>query len=212
VCRKTGEVFFIVDIRQHPMAEPPFGFSLAHNVVPDEMWEKIERWLQTGRIQLEHGQEKSFPVPWQDEGYVMQNRRIAQFGFRYDYHTDVVDTSTETAPMPSFLRQLLLDDFALSSLENADDFTQCIINDYTTADTVIPWHKDDPDFGPLVLVYTFGDDRPLNFRSLEEDTYKYYTARPRHGSRYILSGPARNDWEHSVPEGKGRRISITFRM
>jgi alkylated DNA repair dioxygenase AlkB len=195
------------------MVATPCGFSLAHNVVPNEIWEKVERWLQTGLILLENGQEQSCPVPWQDEGDVMQNRRIAQYGFRYDSQKNVVDATTQTDPIPPFLRKLLLDDFALSSLENTDDFTQCIINDYTAADTVIPWHTDHPDFGPIVLVYTFGDDRPLNFRLLlEEDTYKYSMAQPRHCSRYILSGPARNDWEHSVPDGKGRRISITFRM
>lgn len=194
------------------MGEPPCGFSLEHNVVSNEVWENLDSWLQSKRF-IENGQEISCPVPWQEEGHVMQNRRIAQFGARYDYQVDCVDMSTQTPPIPSFLRKALLDDVALSSSSSSltDNFTQCIINDYATADTVIPWHKDHPDFGPVVLVYTFGDNRPLNFRLLEDNVYKYYVAQPRHGSRYILSGPARNDWEYSVPEGKGRRISITFR-
>ena len=29
--------------------------------------------------------------------------------------------------------------------------------------------------------------------------------------RYEMRGEARHDWEHSVPEGKGKRISLTFR-
>lgn len=95
----------------------------------------------------------------------------------------------------------------------------------------IPWHVDDPRFGPEILVYTFGETRPLHMRlksthnsdilsSLCNDTssitirksdYVYYTALPAHCSSYLLSGPARHDWEHSVPAGSGWRLSITFR-
>ena len=30
-------------------------------------------------------------------------------------------------------------------------------------------------------------------------------------SAYLLDGPARLDWEHSLPEAKAHRYSITFR-
>ena len=87
----------------------------------------------------------------------------------------------------------------------------------------IPWHLDHEFFGSNVLVYTFGeDDRPLLLRrpivaEANEDSggegegYIYSRAYPRHCSKYLLSGPARHVWEHSVPSGKGERVSITFR-
>jgi len=73
-------------------------------------------------------------------------------------------------------------------------------------------------------VYTFGDNRPLHFRKMAGEEYGqqqeqqqrpaknlFYEAHPNHCSRYMLQGEARNDWEHSVPTGKGRRVSFTFR-
>lgn len=103
------------------------------------------------------------------------------------------------------------------------------------ADNEIPWHLDHVFFGPEVLVYTFGEERPLLLRkplndeecmddngdsitekmngnqSENERKYVYTRAFPRHCSKYVLSGPARDVWEHSVPSGKGERVSITFR-
>lgn len=134
-----------------------------------------------------------------------------------------------------------------------ESFTQCIVNVYcpinaqtdkiknhrnthlsTTCSlgSHIPWHVDNPIFGPRIRVYTFGESRPLHMRLkhnkelhsnlLSSDTIKaemerienecsYYTAHPPHCSCYVLSGEARHDWEHSVPSGSGWRVSITFR-
>mmetsp|Transcript_18160 Transcript_18160/g.25594 ORF Transcript_18160/g.25594 Transcript_18160/m.25594 type:complete len:285 (-) Transcript_18160:72-926(-) len=266
----------------------PDGFSMDHNVVSLDVWEKLDHWLKTDYIDIQKGtkitatksvntasvnkeedQEKKeyyyYKVPWQDEGEKMQHRRVAQFGGRYDYQTDIVDTKTPTAPIPQFLKDLLLtknpvmsnkcstvvDDgdstrakdnhIQTKNSDNEDnnnnddcnendvshDFNQCIINEYTHHDTIIPWHKDHPDFGPTILVFTFGDDRPLHFRKLVQDQKedndnesggkeingknRFCTAYPRHCSRYMLQGEARNDWEHSVPKGTGRRVSFTFR-
>jgi hypothetical protein len=142
-------------------------------------------------------------------------------------------------------------------------FTQCIVNVYrptTTTTTTspkeinrdyndetatdssnningshIPWHIDDHRFGPVILVFTFGETRPLNMRlkkhnnddkydydDIDDDDdddddidcckrYSYFTAHPPHRSCYKLSGLARTRWEHSIPTGTGWRVSITFR-
>jgi alkylated DNA repair dioxygenase AlkB len=160
-----------------------------------------------------------------------QNRKVAQFGFfRYNYDTSHVEEVTEDShPIPMILRRLLLESCATKVLEKLADptttaFTQCIINVYQ-ADDIIPWHWDHVDFGPTVLVFTFGEARPLPMRRRlqpllyprsqchdgEDEDFEYYTANPRHGSCYILSGPSRYQWEHSVPPGNRFRLSITFR-
>ena len=41
-------------------------------------------------------------------------------------------------------------------------------------------------------------------------TYIYARALPGHCSKYVLSGPARHVWEHSVASGGDERVSITF--
>ena len=104
----------------------------------------------------------------------------------------------------------------------------------TTSSSSIPWHVDDPQFGPVIIVFTFGETRPLYMRLKHDnnnsssndddddggdgdgdgaDCYyrSYFTAHPPHRSCYVLSGAARHRWEHSVPPGSGWRVSITFR-
>ena len=94
----------------------------------------------------------------------MQGRRIAQFGnCRYDYTRDVaVYEDNNTYQIPRYIYQTLVD-----GQENSEHYTQCIINMYE-ADNEIPWHLDHELFGPEVLVYTFGEDRPLRLRKLHD--------------------------------------------
>ena len=160
--------------------------------------------------------------------------------------------------IPDVFRRLLLQPHQNDikrKLKSISEFTQCIVNVYrptvriatndstssedgktttTTLCSSIPWHVDDPDFGPEILVYTFGETRPLHMRlehhdNIDKDNnacnetndcndgiygnpaYIYFTAHPSHRSCYVLSGPARYNWQHSVPSGSGWRVSITFR-
>ena len=162
------------------------------------------------------------------------------------------DDKHEKVPnIPEIFQRLLLRPYQestetqLSSVE----FTQCIVNVYRPSTPIavtdeskhsesiipstsiactssIPWHFDDPQFGPEILVFTFGETRPLHMRihngsnatprngtdgSCDDDNYIYFTAFPSHRSCYILSGPARHKWQHSVPAGSSWRVSITFR-
>ena len=113
------------------------------------------------------------PIPW-ETGPQTQGRRIAQFGdCRYDYASDTAVAATTTTTcdaadsshppvIPEYIRRTLL----VSGTERDDrrrKYTQCIINSYD-ADDGIPWHVDHANFGPEVLVYVFGEDRPLLFR------------------------------------------------
>lgn len=192
-------------------SEPPKGFKLIPNAVTEETWKILQRWLETG-YNLEDQHE---PIPWQIGA---QNRKVAQFGFRYDYEKDTVDTTTPTAPIPLRLKELLFpQNVSEEGREMSNNFTQCIINQYE-ADILIPWHKDDVDFGPMISVFTFGEARPLLLRRQhpsEDDTstvvLNSYTAVPPHCSNYILSENARYEWEHMVPIGSDYRVSFTFR-
>mmetsp|Transcript_10663 Transcript_10663/g.23574 ORF Transcript_10663/g.23574 Transcript_10663/m.23574 type:complete len:244 (-) Transcript_10663:579-1310(-) len=226
----------------------PDGFSLEHNQVQPEVWANILHWLSSDMLPASSTnmqeeaatvtiKEKSVcvPIPW-ETGPQMQGRKIAQFGnCRYDYVTDVAehcapsstDDSGAPPPIPDYIRHTLL-----SREQNCQQYTQCIINMYE-AKNEIPWHVDHEHFGPKVLVYTFGEERPLLLRkplndecmddsdsitrkmngnqNENEGTYIYARVLPRHCSKYVLSGPARHVWEHSVPSGKSDRVSITFR-
>jgi alkylated DNA repair dioxygenase AlkB len=132
-----------------------------------------------------------------------QNRRVAQFGFQYDYVNDRVDTKSPTPPIPQRLKELL---------HIEPHFSQCIVNEYGP-NVLIPWHMDDLEFGPIISVYTFGENRPLLLKKKAEgnEQQQQYVSHPDHCSKYILQGSARYCSEHMVPVGKGARVSFTFR-
>ena len=85
----------------------------------------------------------------------------------------------------------------------------------------IPYHSDDAAFGEHIRVFCFGDERPIRFRrrvikkeeGTQAETVELHRFSKPVGSRdcYELSGEARHLWQHSVSEGRGKRISVTFR-
>lgn len=245
---------------------PPEGLYVKHDVVSEEIWKIIQHWLKTDELITDNDTTTTTttttistgtgskadtskaptsisavakaPIPWQMGA---QNRKVAQFGFRYNYETSGVEYDDSIPPIPTPLRRLLLDMIVCQNLslwkhsgshDDSPDFTQCIINVYES-DTIIPWHWDHVNFGPVIVVFVFGETRPLHLRRLKnkqstncvlskeqchhldddysKDDFEHYTVYPNHRSCYVLSGPARYEWEHSVPTGSGLRISITFR-
>ena len=203
-----------VRMEQNTPVAAPQGFELVHDGLAAEVCRAIESWLILG-VPLPGSPTAAAEIPWQT-GDEMQSRRVAQFGTsKYDYENDIAVFCDDgpSIPIPAYLKEMLLDEVhhadGTDSVVEAE-YTQCIINSYR-ADNEIPWHVDHPYFGEKVLVYTFGEARPLLFRLKLQPKGEIYQAYPRRGSKYILSGPARYDWEHSVPPGKGFRASITFR-
>lgn len=225
-------------------AEIPCGFTLTENAIPEESWLEILKFLRLDLEKEDLGimiseSHVNDTIHWETTP-TPQNRPVAQFGFRYDYGKDVVVLPSDelkegvaaTPPIPDLFQKLLLQPFleseyGRSTIQN-EIFTQCIINVYIGNEkgSHIPWHFDDLVFGPRILVYSFGESRPLKMRKLKtcvkqkdeemqsfstEKDYDYYTAYPSHCSRYVLSESARYEWQHSVPKGERWRVSITFR-
>lgn len=206
---------------------PPPGFHLEHGVLPESAWGEICEWLC---LDLADGENLGIDVsktrsrdgtgniviPWEASPQD-QCRPVAQFGgAKYNYDTDIVVASTQAnADIPPILKRLLLNNSGGNEETNAmiasQEWSQCIINVYGANSTShIPWHFDDPAFGSIVLVYTFGQARPLLMRKGDTDD-NVYSAQPKHLSRYVLSGESRDHWQHSVPAGNDWRVSITFR-
>ena len=186
----------------------PDGFSYTDNAIPEATWSILKTWLDTDRL---GDHDDCIPIPWE---LGVPNRQVAQFGFRYDYAKDCVDVTTHTVPIPPRLKELLLrqddnDDDDDDDVVMDQSFTQCIINRYEP-NVLIPWHKDDLEFGPRISVFTFGEARPLLLRRVDDHDVTF-VATPGHCSNYTLSRSARYDWEHMVPTGSGFRVSFTFR-
>jgi alkylated DNA repair dioxygenase AlkB len=143
-------------------------------------------------------------APFDFHGY-LANRRVVSFGLRYDYGKRAVETA---APFPAFLLPLRAKVAALAG-EAPDAFSQVLVNEYRPG-AGIGWHRDKPQFGLVVGVSLVS---PCVLRLRRRDGAKWERASiplsPR--SAYLLSGPARHEWEHSITPGEALRYSVTFR-
>jgi alkylated DNA repair dioxygenase AlkB len=79
--------------------------------------------------------------------------------------------------------------------------------------TPLGWHRDVPDFEDVVGVSLLNEAvmrlRPYPPREPKKAGVIKLTIEPR--SIYLLRGPARWEWQHSVAPTRSLRYSITFR-
>ena len=91
----------------------------------------------------------------------------------------------------------------------ANEFQQALVTEYGPG-AAIGWHRDRPEFGDVVGVSLAS---PCRFRMRRRKAAGWerhaFTAEPR--SAYALQGPARREWEHSIPAVETLRYSVTFR-
>jgi alkylated DNA repair dioxygenase AlkB len=142
--------------------------------------------------------------PFDFHGY-LANRQVVSFGYRYDYGSRSV---VEAAPFPSFLVSLRRK-VAETFNRPADAFRQVLINEYRPG-AGIGWHRDKAQFDEVVGVSLL-TPCTLRFRRKAGRAWgrASLTVEPR--SAYLLSGPARTVWEHSIPALDRLRYSITLR-
>lgn len=137
-------------------------------------------------------------------GYVGK-RRVVSFGWEYDFGQEKVH---RTEDIPAFLVRLREKAAAFAGLAPAD-LPHVLLTEYTTGAT-IGWHKDKRVFGDVVGISLVS---PCVFRLRRRTGTTWerasLTLEPR--SAYLLRGPARTDWEHSIPAVESLRYSITFR-
>jgi alkylated DNA repair dioxygenase AlkB len=142
--------------------------------------------------------------PFNFQGF-LANRQVVSFGYRYDYDRRAV---VESAPFPSFLTPLRRKVAAIFGRPE-ETFRQVLINEYRPG-AGIGWHRDKAQFDEVVGVSLLAPCT-LRFRRKAGQTWDRasLTAEPR--SAYLLSGPARTVWEHSIPALDRLRYSITLR-
>lgn len=171
----------------------PEGFGYQAEVLSAEEEEALARELE--RLPFE---------PYDFHGY-LANRRVASFGFRYDYGRRAV---VEAAPFPTFLESLRRK-VAAAFDRPAAAFEQVLINEYRPG-AGIGWHRDKAQFGEVVGVSLLAPC-VLRFRRKSAEGWDRgsLTVAPR--SAYLLSGPARSGWEHSIPALDRLRYSVTLR-
>jgi alkylated DNA repair dioxygenase AlkB len=132
-------------------------------------------------------------------------RRVVSFGWQY-----VFDGSglRQAEDMPDFLLPLRARAADFAGL-TPDELQHVLITEYAEG-AGIGWHKDRSVFGDTVGISLLS---PCRFRFRRKSGSRWDRAslvtEPR--SAYLLRGPSRTEWEHSIPAVEALRYSITFR-
>jgi alkylated DNA repair dioxygenase AlkB len=142
--------------------------------------------------------------PFEFHGY-LGKRRIVSFGWRYDYAGRALREST---PMADFLAPLRERAATVAGLDAAS-LQQALVTEYDSGVT-IGWHRDKPMFEDVVALSFLAPCR-LRLRRKHGTRWERWAREVAPRSLYRLSGPARHEWEHSIPPVDSRRYSVTFR-
>jgi alkylated DNA repair dioxygenase AlkB len=132
-------------------------------------------------------------------------RRVVSFGWQYDFNHARL---SEADPIPAFLLPVREKAADLAGLAK-QDLEHLLVTEYG-AGAAIGWHKDRNIFTDVIGISLLS---PCTFCFRKKAGGRWHRASvllaPR--SAYLLRGPARNEWEHSIPGVDQLRYSLTFR-
>jgi alkylated DNA repair dioxygenase AlkB len=133
-------------------------------------------------------------------------RRVVSFGRHYDFSGRQLRKADD---IPEFLLPLREAAAAFAALE-PDQLQHVLVTEYGPG-AGIGWHRDKAVFGETVGVSLLSPCVLRLRRKVGERKWERInlTAEPR--SAYLLSGPARSVWEHSISPVDALRYSVTFR-
>jgi alkylated DNA repair dioxygenase AlkB len=131
-------------------------------------------------------------------------RRVASFGFRYDY---ALRRLQQADPVPAWLSPIIARLEAFGGPETRIGQVLCTEYDVGVG---IGWHRDKPHFGS-VFGLSLGSACKFRFRRAAGTKWERFTLEARPRSIYMMAGPSREVWEHSIPAVEALRYSITFR-
>jgi alkylated DNA repair dioxygenase AlkB len=132
-------------------------------------------------------------------------RRVVSYGWQYDFNQSALRKADD---MPLFLQSLREAAAAFAGMD-ASQMQHVLVTEYGPG-AAIGWHRDKAVFGEIVGISLLS---PCTFRLRRKVGATWerasISAEPR--SAYLLSGPSRTEWEHSIPAVDSLRYSITFR-
>lgn len=136
---------------------------------------------------------------------VVARRRVLHYGVHYSFETF---RATPGPPMPEFLLPLRGTAAAFAGVA-PEALEEALITEYSPGAT-IGWHRDAAPFG-LVVGISLASACRFRFRRGRLRAWETAELALPPRSAYVLDGPARREWEHSIPAVKELRYSVTFR-
>ena len=176
-----------------PASAWPAGFRLWDEAIPREE----ERALLQSFTTLDF---EAFAF----HGHVGR-RRVVSFGKTYDFEREAL---RDALPIPPILLALRERVAALAGLAPGT-LGQALVTEYPPG-AAIGWHRDKAVFGD-VLGVSLGAPCLFRLRCRAGASWQRASLRLEPRSAYLLQGPARTEWEHSIPHAEGLRHSVTFR-
>jgi alkylated DNA repair protein (DNA oxidative demethylase) len=133
-------------------------------------------------------------------------RRTARhYGLGYDYGTRQPKPGE---PLPEWLLPLRRRAAELAGHE-PEELVEALVQRYPAGST-IGWHRDAPAFATVIGVSLLGAAR-MRFQRGKDERRRVWEVQLQPRSGYVLAGPARTAWQHSIPPTKEERYSVTFR-
>ena len=134
-------------------------------------------------------------------------RTVRHYGYDYDY--EHYGKLVPAEPLPSSLVWLRDRCAELAELPS-DDLVQALVSRYPPG-APIGWHRDAPMFGAKVVGVSLLSACRMRFQRRVAGERRLFELVLEPRSAYVLGGPARSTWQHSIPPAKELRYSITFR-
>jgi alkylated DNA repair dioxygenase AlkB len=153
---------------------------------------------------LAHLRELAFR-PFEFHGYFGKRRTIS-FGWQYEFSGS--GKLRKADDIPDFLLPLRALAASFAGLE-PEAFQHALVIEYGPG-AGIGWHSDKPVFGEVVGISLLAPC-VLRFRRKVGARWERANVTAESRSAYLLTGPARSEWQHSILRVDELRYSITFR-
>ncbi|MBB3861698.1 hypothetical protein GGQ88_002986 [Novosphingobium hassiacum] len=143
--------------------------------------------------------------PFKFQGW-LGKRLTASFGSAYDYTRGAV---MPAPPMPDWLLPLRARLARWAGLA-PERLKQALVIRYDPG-AGIGWHRDRPQYGTVIGVSLGAAETMRLRRRRDEGGFERFALPLRPREAYLLDGPARTEWEHSIAPVESARWSVTFR-
>ena len=142
--------------------------------------------------------------PFEFQGF-LGKRETVSFGWSYRFDGSGL---AEAEPIPAWLLPARARAAAFAGLDE-DALAQALVIRYGEG-AGLGWHRDRPVFDDVVGISLLST-APLRFRRRRGEKWERFTLRAEPRSLYLLRGPARSEWQHSLAPVAALRYAITFR-